>query len=99
MLRGMDPREVGDAFLLDVREDVEWQQGHAPSAVHIPMYDVPDRLGELPTNGRIAVICHVGARSAQVAHWLRAQGYDAHNVEGGMEVWAALGLPVEGRSA
>jgi rhodanese-related sulfurtransferase len=34
-----------------------------------------------------------------VAHWLRAQGYDAHNVDGGMEAWAVLGLPVEGRSA
>jgi rhodanese-related sulfurtransferase len=99
MLLRVDPREVGDAFLLDVREDVEWQTGRAPSAVHIPMYDVPGRLHELPVDGRIAVICHIGARSAQVAHWLRAQGYDAHNVDGGMEAWAARGLPVEGRSA
>src|SRR3954470_5546389 len=99
MLRGVDPRDVRDAFLLDVREDVEWQEGHAPAAVHIPMYDVPQRVAELPDDRRIAVICHVGARSAQVAHWLRAQGYDAHNVEGGMESWAAQGLPVEGRSA
>ena len=63
------------------------------------MYEVPPRLAELPTDQPIAVICHVGGRSAQVAHWLRAQGYDAHNVDGGMEAWAALGLPVEGRSA
>jgi rhodanese-related sulfurtransferase len=99
MLLVVDPREVGGAFLLDVREDVEWQGGHAPDAVHIPMYDVPQRLDELPTDQPIAVICHVGARSAQVAHWLRAQGYDAHNVEGGMDAWAFLGLPVEGRTA
>jgi rhodanese-related sulfurtransferase len=99
MLTGVDPREVADAFLLDVREDVEWQEGHAPTAVHIPMYDVPPRLAELPTDQPIAVICHVGARSAQVAHWLRTQGYDAHNVEGGMEAWAAVGLPVVGRTA
>ena len=99
MLRGVDPRDVGDAFLLDVREDVEWQQERVPSAVHIPMYDVPERLAELPADQPIAVLCHVGARSAQVAHWLRAQGYDAHNVDGGIAAWAALGLPVEGRSA
>ena len=99
MLLGVDPREVGDAFLLDVREDAEWQSGRAPNAVHIPMYDVPGRLDELPVDHPIAVICHIGARSAQVAHWLRAQGYDAHNVEGGMEAWAARGLPVDGRSA
>ena len=99
MLTGVDPRDVADTFLLDVREDVEWQQGHAPTAVHIPMYDVPERLDELPADVPIAVICHVGGRSAQVAHWLRAQGYDAHNVEGGMDAWEAVGLPVAGRSA
>jgi rhodanese-related sulfurtransferase len=59
------------------------------------MYDVPQQLAALPTDQPIAVICHVGARSAQVAHWLRAQGYDAHNVDGGMIAWEAAGLPVE----
>jgi rhodanese-related sulfurtransferase len=86
--------QVGDAFLLDVREDVEWADGRAPGAVHVPMYDVPERLDALPSDARIAVICHVGARSAQVASWLRAQGYDAHNVDGGMLAWEAAGLPV-----
>ena len=99
MLLRVDPRDVADAFLLDVREDGEWQQGRAPGAVHIPMYDVPERLDELPPDRTIAVICHVGARSAQVAHWLRAQGYDAHNVEGGLIAWESAGLPLEGRSA
>jgi rhodanese-related sulfurtransferase len=86
---------VGDAFLLDVREDDEWAGGHPPQAVHVPMYDVPDRLDVLPREAPIAVICHVGARSAQVAHWLRGQGFDAHNVDGGMIAWAAAGLPIE----
>jgi rhodanese-related sulfurtransferase len=63
------------------------------------MYDVPARLEEIPADAPIAVICHVGARSAQVAHWLRAQGYDAHNVDGGLDAWIRSGLPVEGRSA
>jgi rhodanese-related sulfurtransferase len=99
MLAGVDPRDVADSFLLDVREDFEWKAGRAPTAVHIPMYDVPPRIGELPKDQTVAVICHVGARSAQVAHWLRAQGYDAHNVEGGMEAWSAVGLPVEGPTA
>jgi rhodanese-related sulfurtransferase len=96
MLQHVTPQQVGDAFLLDVREDHEWLAGHAPAAVHIPMYDVPQRLADLPRDEPIAVICHIGARSGQVAHWLRAQGYDAHNVEGGMEAWADLGLPYDG---
>ena len=95
----MHPRDVGTTFLLDVREHHEWAEGRAPAAVHIPMHDVPGRLDELPRDTTIAVLCHVGARSAQVAHWLRAQGYDAHNVDGGLEAWVATGLPVEGRIA
>jgi rhodanese-related sulfurtransferase len=90
----VDPREVGETFLLDVREDDEWAQGHAPTAAHVPMFEVPARLDALPTDAPIAVICHVGGRSARVAQWLRQQGYDAHNVEGGMDAWQAAGLPV-----
>jgi rhodanese-related sulfurtransferase len=89
------PREVGDAFLLDVREQDEWDAARAPGAVHVPMQEVPLHLDVLPADGPIAVICHVGARSAQVAHWLRAQGYDAHNVDGGLVAWHGAGLPVE----
>jgi rhodanese-related sulfurtransferase len=91
----MNPREVGDIFLLDVREQDEWVAARAPGAVHVPMQEVPLRLDLLPVAGPIAVICHVGARSAQVAHWLRAQGYDAHNVDGGLVAWHGAGLPVE----
>lgn len=92
----MTPHQVAEAFLLDVREDDEWSAGRVPGAVHVPMHEVPARLDVLPTGVSVAVICRVGARSAQVAHWLRAQGYDAHNVEGGMLGWQAAGLPVEG---
>ena len=36
-----------DAVLLDVREDDEWALGHAPGAIHIPMGDIPSRIGDL----------------------------------------------------
>lgn len=91
----MTPREVGEAFLLDVRDQNEWDAARVSGAVHIPMHDVPGRLDALPKDRTIAVLCHVGARSAQVAHWLRAQGYDAHNVDGGLLAWHRDGLPVE----
>jgi rhodanese-related sulfurtransferase len=89
------PQEVGETFLLDVREQDEWDAARAPGAVHVPMHHVPDRLDALPKDQPIAVICHVGARSAQVANWLRAQGYDAHNVDGGLIAWHQAGLPVD----
>ncbi|MEV6666592.1 rhodanese-like domain-containing protein [Streptomyces nigra] len=87
-----------DDFLLDVREDDEWQAGHAEGALHIPMSEFVARYGELteaaPQDGRVHVICRSGGRSAQVTMYLAQQGVDAVNVEGGMQVWAASGRPV-----
>jgi rhodanese-related sulfurtransferase len=77
------------ARLLDVREDDEWAAGHIDGAQHVPMYRVPGQPFE--PQEPIYVICKVGARSAQVAAWLNQQGYQAHNVEGGMLAWAAAG--------
>lgn len=90
------PTEVGPTFLLDVREDDEWAVGHAPGAVHLPMSEIQQRLAEVPTDVPLAVVCRVGSRSAQVVAWLRQQGYDAANVEGGMLGWQRVGLPVDG---
>ena len=82
-----------DAVLLDVREMDEWVVGHAPSAVHLPMSEIAQRVGEVPP-GEVYVICRVGSRSAQVAHWLNGQGWQASNVDGGMQSWQAQGLPM-----
>ena len=86
-----------DAYLLDVREDDEWAAGHAPDAVHVPMNDVPVRMGEIPMDRQVVVTCRMGGRSAQVTAYLRAQGYDdAVNLLGGMQAWHAAGRPLTG---
>jgi DMSO/TMAO reductase YedYZ molybdopterin-dependent catalytic subunit len=82
------------ALLLDVREPEEWQAEHATVAVLIPMGQVRSRQTELPRNRRIVVICRSGGRSAAVTELLRASGFDALNLAGGMCAWAAAGLPV-----
>jgi rhodanese-related sulfurtransferase len=87
--------EVGDGALVDVREQWEWDEGHAPQAVHLPMSEFVERLAELPESRPLHVICHVGGRSAQVVGWLGSQGIDAVNVLGGMDAWEDAGLPVE----
>ncbi|TGB08690.1 rhodanese-like domain-containing protein [Streptomyces sp. MZ04] len=93
----VDDLASGD-FLLDVREDEEWQAGHAAGALHVPMSDFVARYGELteaaPQDGTVNVICRSGGRSAQVAMYLIQQGIDAVNVDGGMQVWEASGRPV-----
>ena len=82
------------AVLLDVREDIEWQAGHAPEATHLPMSQIGARVSELPTDRLIVCVCHVGARSAAVAEALNNAGYSASNLAGGMDAWEAAGLPV-----
>jgi rhodanese-related sulfurtransferase len=79
------------AWLLDVREDHEWQAGHAPGAHHIPMGELGQRQDELPADETILVICHSGARSRAVTDALRAAEYPAVNVEGGMVAWNSAG--------
>jgi rhodanese-related sulfurtransferase len=83
-----------DAVVLDVREDDEWVHGHIEGATHIPMGDVPSRLDEVPDGDPLYVICRSGGRSARVAAWLNANGYDAVNVGDGMGHWEAAGRPM-----
>jgi rhodanese-related sulfurtransferase len=59
------------------------------------MGQLPSRLAEVPKDGPVYVICHSGNRSAAMVDYLRAQGYDAVNVSGGMADWAARGFAVE----
>lgn len=82
------------AVLLDVREDFEWERGHAPQAVHIAMSELGQRVEELPADRTIVCVCHIGGRSAMVVDALNRGGWQAVNVVGGMEAWAAVGLPV-----
>ncbi|MGQ0465773.1 MAG: molybdopterin-dependent oxidoreductase [Sporichthyaceae bacterium] len=83
------------ALLLDVREPEEWRDGHAAVAVHIPMAEVHRRLTEVPRDVRIVVVCRSGGRSAAITDALRAAGYDAVNLAGGMSAWSAAGLPTQ----
>lgn len=76
------------AVLLDVREPFEVATAAVEGAVHIPMGSVPARLDEVPRDRRILCLCHHGARSAQVAAFLAAQGFDVANVAGGIDRWS-----------
>jgi rhodanese-related sulfurtransferase len=82
------------AFLLDVREPDEWQAGHVPGAVFIPMASVALRVGELPTDRTIVVMCRSGGRSGVVTEELEGLGLAAVNLAGGIQAWAAEQRPV-----
>jgi queuine tRNA-ribosyltransferase len=80
--------------LLDVREDDEWNRGHAVDAQHIPMGQVAARLDEIDRSATLYVICKAGGRSAKVAQLLARSGFEPVNVDGGMLAWAEAGRPV-----
>jgi DMSO/TMAO reductase YedYZ molybdopterin-dependent catalytic subunit/predicted sulfurtransferase len=82
------------ALLLDVREPGEWQAGHVAKAWLLSMGQVARHRGDLPQDRRIVVVCRSGGRSAAVAEALRAWGFDAVNLSGGMTGWAVAGLPM-----
>lgn len=86
----------GEAVLLDVREPYEWQAGHAPGAVHLPLSALAAGAG-LPAQAQalpLIVICRSGNRSRQAVELLLARGSQAVDVIGGMRDWAGAGLPV-----
>ena len=85
-----------NVFMLDVREQEEYDEKHIPGINLIPMSTIQNRLDEIPTDQTVIVTCRTGNRSNQVTQFLRSQGFDnAHNMTGGIVEWEAAGYPVE----
>jgi rhodanese-related sulfurtransferase len=87
-----DPTSDG-WVVLDVREPYEWAAGHIEGAVHIPLGDLPARVGELDPQVQTLVVCHVGSRSARATAWLHHLGHDVANLAGGMDAWEGAQRP------
>jgi rhodanese-related sulfurtransferase len=84
-------RQQPDApLLLDVREPWEFQTASLPNSLLMPMGEVPSRAHpELDPDAPIVVMCHHGARSLNVALWLRDQGFaNAQSLAGGIDAWS-----------
>ena len=77
-------------ILVDVREKWEFDTAHLPDSLLMPMGDVPSRAhAELDPDASVVVLCHHGARSLNVAMWLRQQGFDhAQSLAGGIDAWS-----------
>ena len=82
------------AYVIDVRENWEFESGHVPKAHHVPLNSVPEKLAELPKGQQIWVICQAGGRSMKAADYLEANGFDAVSVAGGTGSWIAAGKQV-----
>jgi glyoxylase-like metal-dependent hydrolase (beta-lactamase superfamily II)/rhodanese-related sulfurtransferase len=82
--------------IIDVREAWEYQQGHVPGAMLIPLGQLSKRLSELNPEKPVAVICASGARSQSAAGLLGQKGFKTvYNIIGGTSAWMYSGLEVE----
>ncbi|WP_393063244.1 rhodanese-like domain-containing protein [Streptomyces sp. LN549] len=88
----------GAAVLLDVRDPSEWQAGHAPGAVHLPLSALVDGAPlPAPADRPVVVICRSGNRSRRAARLLADRRVPVVDVIGGITAWAAAGFPVRDR--
>jgi rhodanese-related sulfurtransferase len=94
----MGPAELAehlvDVQVVDVRWPNEWAAGHIEGAFHVPQDTLDDNLGEIDRDRPVVAVCRAGHRSAMAAEWLRADGFQAENLEGGLLAWVEAGLPL-----
>jgi rhodanese-related sulfurtransferase len=92
---GVQPGENDESFtwpfILDVRTEAEYTQGHIPACVHIPFTEVftVSNMRKLPPDRQIVVVSNTGHTSAHVAALLNLLGYDAVNLKWGMSGWCS----------
>jgi rhodanese-related sulfurtransferase len=82
------------AFILDVREQHEWDEYHVPDSTLIPLAFLEARLAEVPRDREIVVVCRSGNRSATGRDILLEAGFErVTSLAGGLSQWRADGYP------
>ncbi len=79
-----------DALILDVREPAEFDAGHIPGTLNLPLSALRRRHGELPRGREIVVCCGVGQRAYYAVRFLLQHGFRAANLSGGYTTYRAL---------
>jgi rhodanese-related sulfurtransferase len=88
--------QAGGAFFLDVREQSEWAEYHAPDSKLIPLGELPARVNEVPKDQPIVVVCRSGNRSDAGRDILLQAGFtNVTSMDGGLSTWRDKGYPVE----
>ncbi|MGM0577385.1 MAG: ArsR/SmtB family transcription factor [Myxococcota bacterium] len=87
----------GDVTLLDVRPEEEYQAGHIPGALSVPLAELERRLADLPRDREIVAYCRgpYCVLAVEAVERLRERGFRAVRMEDGVPDWRARGLPVE----
>ncbi len=87
--------EAGGVELIDVRRQHEWEAGRIPGARQVEVNELPAEAEKLDRGRPVVLYCRSGSRSELVADGLRAGGFDAHALAGGITAWSAEGRLLE----
>jgi rhodanese-related sulfurtransferase len=82
--------EESDACLVDVRDSSEFEKGHVPGAINIPLGSLRERIGEIPGGRDVWLYCEVGQRSYYAARLLLQRGRRVRNLSGGFKTYNAF---------
>ena len=85
-----EEKEKQAGLLLDVRNVHEFEAGHVPGALNIPLPQLRDRLSDLNPDQPIWVYCQVGQRGYYATRALRLSGFNAFNISGGFKTYQAV---------
>jgi len=87
---------AGDVVVVDVRPRLEFEAGHLPEAINIPLDELADRVGELDEDATVVAYCRgpYCVLAAQAVAQLRGAGLQAKRLDGGPLEWSAAGLPL-----
>ena len=89
--------QSNDIIILDVRSEEEFNNGHIPGAISIPLSELRERLNEIPHNREVIAYCHgpYCVLSPEAIKILKDEGYKALRLEESLLEWKSAGLPVE----
>jgi rhodanese-related sulfurtransferase len=99
--RDLSPERVadlvrsGEAELIDVREGYEREAGRIEGSRHIETERLASQAETVPRDRPVIFYCRLGARSAMAASAFRSAGFDAYNLDGGIQAWVDSGLAIE----
>jgi len=93
-IKQLSPKELDQKkgmVLLDVRTDKEYEAGHIPGSVHIPLSEIGDKIKKLKKDKDLVVYCQSGNRSIWAIKRLMGMGYkNLYNLKGGYNAWSRI---------